>query len=340
MDAVPSSKSVTIWINGTATTIRNFTVSGSKLVAHITSTVSGTDIIETSYTRQNDSHDLRDNAGNVINSFARRSVSNQADTDAPTLSSVEASTNVITLTYSEYLDANILPQRTDYEVLVNGVLKTVLKTTLVGKTVTLTVAGSFLSSDSITVTYKESATKMADTAGNEIASYTDKAVVNNVDSSTPVVDRAIANGKVITVVFDDLLDSQPLLDKSAFVVKVDGQSTAIDTMVIKDNTIILTLVDTIGDGQAVSFETTQGIADDALNVSTAIGETSVNNLTNITTPSVTSISTSKADGVYNVGETIQFTVTFNESIFVNGAPRIQLETGSIQWVVRLTQHYH
>ena len=44
-------------------------------------------------------------------------------------------------------------------------------------------------------------------------------------------------------------------------------------------------------------------------------------------PNVTSVSSTTADGAYNSGDTINVTVSFNESVIVSGTPQISLETG-------------
>ena len=45
-------------------------------------------------------------------------------------------------------------------------------------------------------------------------------------------------------------------------------------------------------------------------------------------PTVTNVSSTNADGSYNVGQDIVVTVTFSENVNVSGVPRLLLETGS------------
>ena len=49
-------------------------------------------------------------------------------------------------------------------------------------------------------------------------------------------------------------------------------------------------------------------------------------------PSVVSVSSTTEDGAYNLGDTINVTVTFGESVIVTGNPQITLETGSMDRV--------
>ncbi|MDC7702727.1 DUF4214 domain-containing protein [Vogesella indigofera] len=61
-------------------------------------------------------------------------------------------------------------------------------------------------------------------------------------------------------------------------------------------------------------------------------------LKNITAPNptVTSVSSSKADGSYKAGDVIAITVTFSEAVNVTGTPQLTLETGATDRVVNYT----
>ena len=53
-------------------------------------------------------------------------------------------------------------------------------------------------------------------------------------------------------------------------------------------------------------------------------------------PTVTVVSSTKADGTYGTGTLIPITVTFSENVYVTGTPRITLETGATDAVVNYT----
>lgn len=55
-----------------------------------------------------------------------------------------------------------------------------------------------------------------------------------------------------------------------------------------------------------------------------------------TAPLVSSLSSSKANGTYGVGEVIGITITFDEPVNVTGTPQLTLETGATDRVVNLT----
>ena len=52
-----------------------------------------------------------------------------------------------------------------------------------------------------------------------------------------------------------------------------------------------------------------------------------------TAPTVTNVTSTKADGTYPVGEVIDVTVTFDETVTVTGTPQLTLETGATDRVV-------
>ncbi|GAG28085.1 unnamed protein product, partial [marine sediment metagenome] len=55
-----------------------------------------------------------------------------------------------------------------------------------------------------------------------------------------------------------------------------------------------------------------------------------------TTPTVTSVTSTKADGTYGIGAIIEITITFSESMAVTGTPQLTLETGAADAVVDYT----
>jgi len=53
-------------------------------------------------------------------------------------------------------------------------------------------------------------------------------------------------------------------------------------------------------------------------------------------PTITNVSSSKPDGTYGVGEIINITITFSESVYVTGTPQLTLETGSVDAIIDYT----
>ena len=53
-------------------------------------------------------------------------------------------------------------------------------------------------------------------------------------------------------------------------------------------------------------------------------------------PTVTSVTSTKSDGTYGIGEAITITVTFGEAVTVTGTPQLELETGLVDRTVNYT----
>ena len=53
-------------------------------------------------------------------------------------------------------------------------------------------------------------------------------------------------------------------------------------------------------------------------------------------PTVSSVTSTKADRGYTVGATIPITITFNQTVTVAGTPQLTLETGTTDVVVEYT----
>jgi hypothetical protein len=53
-------------------------------------------------------------------------------------------------------------------------------------------------------------------------------------------------------------------------------------------------------------------------------------------PTITNVSSSKPDGTYGVGEIINITITFSESVYVTGTPQLTLEIGSVDAIIDYT----
>ena len=57
-----------------------------------------------------------------------------------------------------------------------------------------------------------------------------------------------------------------------------------------------------------------------------VGSATISLVKDVTSPSATSIATAVADGCYNSGDVIDITLTFDENVWVSGAPRLSLNT--------------
>lgn len=105
------------------------------------------------------------------------------DSTAPTVASAEvknATPNKVEITFTEALDTSVLPTPGQLAFVLSPV-KTISDIEVAGTKVTLTVSVPFVNGDVIDVDYVQPATNaVRDPAGNQVASFTNQAVTNNV----------------------------------------------------------------------------------------------------------------------------------------------------------------
>ena len=90
-------------------------------------------------------------------------------------------------------------------------------------------------------------------------------------------------------------------------------------MCIRDRLTVVPVVSEVYDGSGNVASTTQ-----SNNTATLI---------DLTAPTISSVTSSKENGSYKVGEVIALTVTFSEAVTVTGTPQLTLETGATDAVV-------
>ena len=145
---------------------------------------------------------------------------------APAFSSAAVDGTTLTITFSKDLDAAANLANDAFEVKARlaaggGAFVEDLSTTgpvISGKTVTLTLAGAVMSTDTVTVSYTQPTSgtdnALKDSVG-KVASFTDQAVTNN---TLPTLKRGDVNGTELLLTFSESLDAGSAPAGSAFAV--------------------------------------------------------------------------------------------------------------------------
>ncbi len=151
-----------------------------------------------------------DQGEQLVQSWTARDVTNRVDSP-PELDSATALWDVITLTYSEALDEDSVPDKSSftisdkpYELAINSVAVS-------GSTVSLTVSevirGNLDPGFQLSYTPpSDSPLQQADGA-KQAADFTSQSVVSSTPTTKPVVDSAAVNGNTLTITFDMPLKS-------------------------------------------------------------------------------------------------------------------------------------
>ena len=171
---------------------------------------------------------LRDLAGNLANSFTGQVVQNQVvDNVAPTPTgfSTNASGDVINILWSEEL-ALSTPPTSSFVVSIAGSQVLVQSVFVTDSLVRLTLASVASYGQAISVSYTAPVTnQVKDLSGNLAASFTPRAVQNNVsDSSAPFpIERSVSvDGASLYGIYDRDLDPAYVPSPSEYTVKVNG----------------------------------------------------------------------------------------------------------------------
>ena len=177
-------------------------------------------------------HGLEDNTGNEVASFTDRVVRNvMGGTTPPQFQSATVSGSTLTIKFDENLaPANLADSAFTVEKIHLDSASTVVPLSgapaISGTTVVLTLVTPLLDGDTgVRVSYNKPGfgvgNKLAGTAGNEVASFTDRVVRNVMGGTTPPqFQSATVNGSTLMITFNKSLDADSLPGMDAFTAKV------------------------------------------------------------------------------------------------------------------------
>lgn len=260
-NVVPAATAFTVMVNSTAMTVNTVVISGTKVQLTLASPVVYGDVVTVAYT-QPGTNPLQSSSGDLAASIGSKTVTNNVVSTIPAyVSSViaNATPSLLTMTYSMAL-ANVVPDVTAFVVQVNSVARTINSVTLSGTTVRLTLASPVVAGDVVTVSYTQPATNpLQSAAGGKAVSISAKPVTNNVNSTIPVyVSSVIENASpaLLTITYSMSL-ANIIPSSSAFTVRVNSVTRAVNTIAVIGTTVQLTLVSPVVYGDIVTVAYTQ-----------------------------------------------------------------------------------
>ena len=283
----PRSADFVVSVEGERRTVSTVTVSGTDVALRMASVITSDLTVAVTYTDPtvgvNDTKAIQDAAGNdaaSLVSWLATNASTVADATPPGFvrAVVSSDGGTITLTFDEVLDADNGPGEGDFTVKVDGesVDLSVTSTGDVrGRTVVVGLDTAVLTGQDVTVTYTDPTSgndrsAIQDPAGNDAATLTDQMVTN---ASTVPDERApefvsaatSGHGLMITLTFDEILDSQRGPRTANFGLTVQGERRDISTVNVNGKTVELGLGAAITTGQEITVAYTDPTAgvDDA-----------------------------------------------------------------------------
>ena len=246
--SLPAGSSFTVsgGRNGTGTV----TVSDATASVTLDSAVPHGETVTVSYSKPS-SNPLQDAAGNDVASFSSQAVPNNTpDTTAPVFSSAAVNGTALTVTFNQNLDSGSLPAGSSFTV--SGGRTGTGTVSVSGSTASVTLDSAVSHGETVTVSYsKPSTNPLQDSAGNDVASFSAKAVANNTpDTTGPAFSSAAVNGTALTVTFSESLDTGSRPAGSAFT--VSGGRTGTGTVSVSGSTARVTLDSAVEGGETVT----------------------------------------------------------------------------------------
>lgn len=183
----PLADAFSVQVNAAPVTVSNVLVAGSTVTLTLDGAIPNGAVATVSYTDAT-AGDLTDNlqdaSGNVATDVVDFAVTVAPDTTAPTLTGAAIDGAVLTLSYSEALDAQHQPSASYFTVLVNGQNRAVADYAIVGNEVQLLLKAGVTSGDAVQVVYANP------TAGNDVYALQD---LSGNDAAAVAATQAVVN---------------------------------------------------------------------------------------------------------------------------------------------------
>ena len=238
------------------------------------------------------------------------------NSDPPEFSSAAVNDATLEVTFDENLDTSAVPATSAFTVTVGTNARGVSSVAILDEVVTLTLDSAVIEGEDVKVRYTKPATgsKLRSASDSlEVAPFSDQTVTNNTDSTAPTFLSAAVDGTDLKVTFDDELDSSSTPAASAFTVTVGTSARGVNSVVISDEVVTLTLVSEVtnNDDVKVSY-TNPGSANNPLRdnastpneVDTFVDKEVTNNTGDVFPPVFSSAAVNEAE----------LTITFNENL--------------------------
>ena len=195
-----------------------------------------------------DTDPIRDVAGNEMESFTDKAVTNDTPAVAPEFSSAAVNDATLEVTFDANLDTSAVPATSAFAVTVGTDARNVSSVAISDEVVTLTLASAVTEADNVQVSYTKPTTgnKLRSASNSlEVATFSNQTVTNNTDSTAPTFQSAAVDGTDLKVTFNEELDSTSTPAASAFIVTVGTTARGVNSVGISDEVVTLTLASAV-----------------------------------------------------------------------------------------------
>ena len=350
----PAASAFTVTGGNETRTVTRVQVSGSAVFLTLSPAVEeGETGLRLSY--QPGGNPIRDVVGNDAEALSNQQVTNRTgDTTAPTVETVRITSNAgsdatyaagetieVTVTFSETVVVTGTPRLT---LNLGGRSRTANYQDVTGAAVRFEY--QVVSGDSAAYGVSIDANRLSGgtirdgARNNAVLSHAPVAADSRhqVDGVKPTLassDGAVVNGRTLTLAYGEPLDSSSVPATDDFTVTGGSETRTVTGVRVSGNAVFLTLSSAVADGESrlrVNYEPRSNpIQDTAGNDADRLSNRSVTNRTADTMgPAASRVritSSAGSDRTYGVDETIEVTVTFDETLVITGTPELTLDVG-------------
>lgn len=205
-NSIPMRSHYSVLVNDAARYVERVQVINNTVVLTLSSGVKESDEVRVSYVPGDAK--IRDLAGNAAVGFSYRTVTDSSDTTAPTLRTGVIKGSVVTLVFSEKLNASSAPSLNQFYVYASNVNRKVKSASIQNDTVTLVLESPVSAAANVSLTYVPGNVPLKDLSGNQVASFGNAVLSNQTDQVTGRPDD------VVQAPYEAFLDSNLFLLQS------------------------------------------------------------------------------------------------------------------------------
>nr|WP_275589168.1 Ig-like domain-containing protein [Paenibacillus sacheonensis] len=248
--AKPLPANFYVTVNGAGRAVTNVAISGQVVTLTLASAVAYGQTVKVSYSAG--TSPIKDLSGTEAANFSDVSVSNVLDTTAPYQVSGSLSGNSILVTFSEEL-ASVSPYAySQFSVTINGSSRSVTSISSSGSIVFLTYSGTSATvGQTVSVSYYSGSYPLKDLAGNALYSFSSFYLQNGQDQKAPILQSVNAAGSLVTLTYDEALNTGLTPPASAFYVTVNGTTRSVYNVTVSGAQVLLTISSALSTGDSV-----------------------------------------------------------------------------------------
>ena len=310
----PAPASFTVLVAGSERTVTAVTMGPATVTLMLDAAVQAGQTVRLNYTVP-PSNPIQDIGTTPAEPLTNEETTNITAPRAPLLSSATVDAAVLTLTYDETLDTTSRPAPASFTVLVAGSERTVTAVTMGPATVTLMLDAAVQAGQTVRLNYTVPPSNPIQDIGTTPAEpLTNEETTNITAPRAPLLSSATVDAAVLTLTYDETLDTTSRPAPASFTVLVAGSERTVTAVTMGPATVTLMLDAAVQAGQTVRLNYTVPPSNPIQDIGTTPAEPLTNEeTTNITAPRAPLLSSATVDAAV-------LTLTYDETLDTTSRP--------------------